>query len=231
MSKESRRRQVQLCALALALLPYIAATVFESIGRVNAKSTPHANYVCGARARVTRQQVIKAGNYARLTEQELSSLIQSYASTEGFHFLRRGFVGDTAHPLATQLYETSLEAITNVIKLCVEDGGLTLHYRSAGNWAVPEVPALHGCGNKKVHLVVLTGEEIKRGPQVTEKMWPSFRARGLPLPAHMVSKGHEASWFSRREHSDLFEGCLDNDGYVPPFPFGPGGACRTTPSS
>ncbi len=54
----------------------------------------------------------------------------------------------------------------------------------------------------------------------------SFRARGLPLPAHMISKGHEASWFSQREHSQLFEGCLDNDSYMPPFPLGQEAARR-----
>ncbi len=170
----SSRRQVQLCALALALLACVTAPLLVSTGKVNAKSTPHANYVCGARARVTRQQVVKAGTYTKLTDHELSGLIQSYSGTEGFQFLRRGFIGDKAHPLATQLYGSSLEAISNVIKLCVEDGGLTLHYRSAGTWAVPQVPVLHSCGNRKVHLVVLTGQEIKRGPQVTEEMWPRY---------------------------------------------------------
>lgn len=48
----------------------------------------------------------------------------------------------------------------------------------------------------------------------------SFRARGVPLPAHMLKKGHAVSWFSEKENRGLFEGCTDadNDSYVLPFP-------------
>lgn len=183
----------------------------------------HANVrlVCLVRAGIASSAAQRAGTLKVLAPVHLAQLVSSYTDTPAMRQLAGGYIGKRRHALAKDLHKSVQAAAEKMLRLCAEEGGLVPLFQSSGQWAVPPAPQLPGCGSKRLHVVVVTSDSIKPGFSMSQHMLGSFRMRGLPLPATLLSRGHNVSWYSARDHAALFDGCLLDPNFRFPFPFGP----------
>ena len=201
--------------LIAALLLRAATTAQQSTMNSNIK------LVCVLRAAMAKNSLVKAGRYKALAPEELKQLVDSYMDTPAMMQLSNSYIGSVQHAKAADFYRSARAASEQMLQTCIEGGGLVNALRTTGKWAVPAVPQLNACGDTKVHLVVVTSDNIKPEASTSQHMLGSFRMRGLPLPAYMLRHGHTVSWYSLNQHSSLFDGCLLDPDFQFPFPFGP----------